>query len=324
MKLQQLKYLIAIKNHGLNITSASKSVFSAQPGISKQISLLESELGVRIFERKGKHLQSITPIGMKIIKEAEELLRIEQKIKTISQDYLDPDRGCLNIFTTNTIAKYLMPHAVSRFVNKYPQVSFHLSPAFLNSAGSQINKGESDFSIVAQVVQKEKDLIILPAYKWTLSLMVPKDHPLNDGRIITLEDLCNFPIISYEEGATGRESQDAAFLKSGLTPNYFMTVMDIEVIKRYVELGLGIGIIATIATHHMDEKNMASIPLDHLFSPSDAWLCFSKNIFLRNYMYDFIEDFLPHLTKEVMEKVSLGLNEDEMNAICNDFKLETY
>ncbi len=324
MKLQQLRYLIAIKNHDLNITLASKSLFTAQPGISKQISLLESELGIRIFERKGKHLHSITPIGLKIVNEAEKLLQIEEKIKAISLDYINPDNGYLSIYTTNTIARYLMPHAVSRFVNKYPRISFHLAPALLNSTGSQINKGDSDFSIVAQVVQKEKDLIILPAYKWTLSLMVPKDHPLNDGRIVTLEDLCDFPLISYEEGATGRISQDAAFLKSGLTPNYFMTVMDIEVIKRYVELGLGIGIIATIASNDIDGKKMICIPLKHLFLPSDAWFCFSKNILFKNYMYDFIEDFLPHLSKEVMEKISGGLSEDEINAICNDFKLPIY
>ena len=225
MKLQQLKYLIAVRDHNLNVSVASDALYTSQPGVSKQIGLLESELGVRIFERRGKHLHRITPVGEEIIKCAEAMLNIESKIKAISREYLDPTVGTLNIHTTHTIARYLLPKSVTYFTKKYPKISFHLHPV-MSATKEQISKGYSDFSIVAHEIGFDKELIALPAYLWTLSLVVPQEHPMAKVKKPTLEQLCQYPILSYESGATGRQVQDKVFQAAGLTPNYYMTVME--------------------------------------------------------------------------------------------------
>ncbi|PSW04325.1 LysR substrate-binding domain-containing protein [Photobacterium lipolyticum] len=324
MKLQQLRYLKSVRDNNLNISAASKMLFTTQPGISKQIALLENELGVRIFERRGKNLHGITPVGEKIFTELDKMLALEEKIKAISREYLDPSIGSLNIYTTHTIARYLLPKTVSYFINKYPKISFHLHPTLPPQTKGKISKGYSDFSIVAHDVSHDNDLIILPAYLWTLSLVVPKGHPLDNGEKPTLEQLCQYPILSYEMGATGRATQEEAFSAQDLNPNYFMTVMDADVIKRYVELGFGIGIISSLAAQDVEHTGLTCISLDHVFEPSKAWICFSKDILLQNYMYDFISSFSPHLTKQVMEKVLSQTTRSKIEEMFTDFKLPVY
>lgn len=216
MKLQQLKYLIAVRDHNLNVSVASDALYTSQPGVSKQIGLLESELGVRIFERRGKHLHRITPVGEEIIKCAEAMLNIESKIKAISGS-TGSDRGTLNIHTTHTIARYLLPKSVTYFTKKYPKISFHLHPV-MSATKEQISKGYSDFSIVAHEIGFDKELIALPAYLWTLSLVVPQDHPLAKVKKPTLEQLCQYPILSYESGATGARCRTGCSRPPGSPP----------------------------------------------------------------------------------------------------------
>lgn len=323
MKLQQLKYLIAIRDHNLNVSVASDALYTSQPGVSKQIGLLESELGVRIFERRGKHLHRITPVGEEIIKCAEAMLNIESKIKAISREYLDPTVGTLNIHTTHTIARYLLPKSVTYFTKKYPKISFHLHPV-MSASKEQISKGYSDFSIVAHEIGFDKELIALPAYLWTLSLVVPQDHPLARVKKPTLEQLCQYPVLSYESGATGRQVQDDAFQAAGLSPSYYMTVMDAGVIKRYVELGFGIGIISSLVANDTDSPGLVSINLEHLFKPCPAQICFSKSILLQNYMYDFISSFSPHLTKEMIQNVMQQPTQARIDELMAGVELPIY
>ncbi|TNI69223.1 transcriptional regulator, partial [Aeromonas salmonicida] len=187
-----------------------------------------------------------------------------------------------------------------------------------------ISKGYSDFSIVAHEIGFDKDLIVLPAYLWTLSLVVPKDHPLTRVKRPTLEQLCDYPILSYESGATGRKVQDEAFETAGLTPNYYMTVMDAGVIKRYVELGFGIGIISSLVANDTDAPDLVAINLEHLFTPCPAYLCFSKSILLQNYMYDFITTFSPHLTKEVIQNVMQQPTQARIDELFQEVVLPVY
>ncbi|MGB2079879.1 MAG: LysR substrate-binding domain-containing protein [Vibrio sp.] len=320
MKLQQLKYLDAIVKNELNISLASKSLYTTQPGVSKQIGLLEAELGLKIFERKGKHLNSITPAGQMIINEAAKILEIEQKIHAISKTFVNPDDGCLNIYTTNTIARFLLPDTVNKFVKKYPQITFHIGAVQPDKEGSLIKKGHSDFSIVAQDVKPESDLVILPAYLWGLSLVVPKDHPLAQKSDVTLADISEYPIISYETGSTGKLVQEAAFAAQGLDPSYFMTVMDVDVILKYVNMGFGVGIVARVAANNIHDDNLVSIDLEGLLPLCNAWICFSRNIFLQRHTYDFIEHFCPHLTREVMENI-VSLSEQEIKELSEGFVL---
>ena len=322
MKLQQLKYLKAIREHNLNISSAAGHLFTSQPGISKQIGLLEAELGVKIFARKGRNIQKITPVGMKIFAEVEKMLLLEEKIKTIAKENTTPNSNPINIYTTHTIARYLMPNAILKLKRKYPDVEIHLYPSV--EPDDAMKKGNYDLSIVAQEISHDHELLVIPAYLWTLSLILPKSHPLADGRTISLADLANYPLLSYEQGATGRLSQDVEFAKAGLTPDYFMMVMDANVIKKYVELDFGIGIISTLAANDIDNDKMCSISLSHLFKPSAAWLCFNKNIYLQSYMFEFIENFAPQLTKETMENIIYCKHPDQLSAIYNELQLPVY
>ncbi|KKD62043.1 transcriptional regulator [Grimontia sp. AD028] len=324
MKLQQLKYLKAIKDNNLNVSAASQSLFTTQPGVSKQVGLLEKELGVRIFERRGKNLSGITPIGERILEQVERMLALEQKIKALANEHLDPSVGTLNIYTTHTIARYLLPNSVSYFTKKYPNINFHLHPTLPLQTKGVISKGHSDFSIVAHDIGADNDLIQLPAYLWTMGLVVPEDHPLADVRKPTLKQLSEYPILSYEPGSTGRQVQDEAFRRAGINPNYFMTVMDADVIKRYVQLGFGIGIISTLAARDIENTGLTYINLDHLFEPCNAWICFSKDILLQNYMYDFLMSFSPHLTKTLMESVLMQNSSEKVDKLFEGLELPVY
>ncbi|MCC4796508.1 LysR substrate-binding domain-containing protein [Enterovibrio norvegicus] len=324
MKLQQLKYLKAIKDNNLNVSAASQSLFTTQPGVSKQVGLLEKELGVRIFERRGKNLSGVTPIGERILEQVERMLALEQKIKALANEHLDPSVGTLNIYTTHTIARYLLPNSVSYFTQKYPNINFHLQPTLPLQTKGVISKGHSDFSIVAHDIGADNDLIVLPAYLWTLGLVVPDSHPLADVKMPTLKQLAEYPILSYEPGSTGRQTQDEAFARVGISPNYFMTVMDADVIKRYVQLGFGIGIISTLAARDIENSGLTYINLDHLFAPSNAWICFSKDILLQNYMYDFLTSFSPHLTKTLMENVLMQNSSDKVDKLFDGLELPVY
>ena len=310
MKLQQLKYIKAVKDNNLNISAAAQQLFTTQPGVSKQIGLLEKELGVRIFERRGKNLSKVTSIGEQIFQQVEQMLTIENNIKSIATQYLDPNLGSLNIYTTHTIARYLLPNSVSYFTKKYPNINFHLYPTLPLQSKGVVSRGHVDFSIIAHDVGVVPDLITLPAYLWTLGLVVPQGHPLATKAQPTLAELAQYPILSYEIGATGRKTQDEAFMKAGIRANYFMTAMDADVIKRYVELGFGIGIISSLAAKDIANSKLVYINLEHLFAPSMAWICFSKDILLQNYMSDFLSSFSPHLSKTLLEQVLMqGSNE---------------
>ena len=323
MKLQQLKYLKAIIQSELNVSAASHVLYTSQPGISKQIALLEQELGVKIFNRKGKNLNEVTDIGRKIIEESNRIIDIEEKIRAIVRDHINPESGGLNIYTTNTIARFLLPNTIESFVKKYPNVTFHVGTANPDENGAIIKKGHSDFSIVAQEVERTKDLIVLPAYKWSQSLILPPNHPLCKEKNITLEMIGKYKLISYEDGSTGRISQDEAFKKAGIEPIYFMTVMDTDVIKKYVSMGFGIGIVATIAADNICDDEIVAIPLKSILPYCDAWICYSRSVYLQNYMYDFIESFAPHLTKEIMEGVG-RLTSKELFKLKNNFDLPRY
>lgn len=322
MKLAQLKYLKTVVDNKLNISHASKVMYTSQPGVSKQIALLESELGFQIFERKGRHLSSITPIGEKIIDEANKMLEIENRIKAIASEYINPDSECLNIYTTNTIARFLLPKTISYFVKKYPKIPFHIGVAHPVEHENFSRLGPSDFSIVAHEIARNMNLIVLPAYEWSLSLVLPVNHPLHQEPL-TLENIAQYPLISYCKSSSGRHVQDLAFGKANLKPSYFMTVMDTDVIKEYVSMNMGVGIIATIAAESICDDNVVSISLSGLMENAKAWLCFGRNVYFRKHMYDFIETFSPHLTRDIMETVT-KLSNKEIDSLSENFRLPLY
>lgn len=305
MKLLQLRYLREIQRNGYNISITAEKLFTSQPGISKQVKLLEEEIGVSIFERQGKHLLGPTDTGKQIIQEADKILDIEERIKAISATVTSADEGWLNIHTTNSIANFLLPQSIRFMLDKYPKVSVHLSTIDSDyyQAGSSLPTGPNDISIIARDIDDLSDLVMLPAYKWSLSLIVPSDHHLARAETITLEQIVQEKLISYDLMSSGRISLDNAFRAKGLKPNYVITAMDVGTIKEFVSAGLGIGIIATISTRNLS-NDITVRSLEGLVPDSYAWFCYKKNIFIHRYMYDFIEKFSPHLTRKVIQETT--------------------
>lgn len=304
MKLQQLRYIVEIVNQNLNITEAAEVLYTSQPGISKQVRLLETELGIKIFERNGKHIKSLTPAGEKIVAIARELLVKAQSIKSVAEEQTRPNCGVLRIATTNTQARYMLPSIIEKFKLKYPDVSLHLHQGSPNQIYEALKTGEVDLAITTEAQYLFEDVVLLPCYYWNRSVIVKQDHPLakfaNQSHLLTVEQLAQYDLITYTFGFTGQSDLDHAFNKEGILPHIVFTATDADVIKTYVRLGLGVGIMASMAYTGFDQ-DLVAINASHLFQSSMTQIAFKRGTFLRNYMYDFIHYFSPHLTKMQVE-----------------------
>ncbi len=304
MKLQQLRYIWEVAHHELNVSATAQSLFTSQPGISKQIRLLEDELGVEIFARSGKHLTHVTPVGETIIAMAGEILRESEKIKQVAQEFSNETQGSLSVATTHTQARYALPPVISVFRDKYPDVSLHMNQGSPTQIAELAANGSADFAIATEGLELFNDLVMMPCYCWNRSVVVPEGHPLIEraaqGRL-TLEAVAAEPIVTYVFGFTGRSHLDAAFNAAGYTPNLVFTATDTDVIKTYVRLNLGIGIIATMALDPAVDSDLVALDASHLFAPSTTHIGFRRGTFLRRYMYDFMEAFAPHLTREQVD-----------------------
>jgi LysR family cys regulon transcriptional activator len=303
MKLQQLRYIWEVAKHDLNVSATAQSLYTSQPGISKQIRLLEDELGVEVFARSGKHLTRITPAGEAILDVAGQILQKVESIKQVAQEFSDEKKGSLAVATTHTQARYALPKTITEFIKSYPDVSLHMHQGTPMQISEMAADGTVDFAIATEAMSHFTDLIMMPCYRWNRSVIVPKDHPLTQVSKLTLKDLADYPIVTYVFGFTGRSKLDDAFIKEGLEPKVVFTAVDSDVIKAYVRLNLGVGIVATMAYEPEVDKDLVAIDASHLFEPSTTKIGFRKGTFLRGYMYDFIHLFAPHLTKDVIRKV---------------------
>lgn len=322
MKLQQLRYITEVARHDLNVSVTAQSLYTSQPGISKQIRLLEDELGVEIFSRSGKHLTRITPAGEAILQIATEILRKVESIKQVAQEFSDEHKGSLSIATTHTQARYKLPPTVEGFVKKFPEVALHIHQGTPIQISEMAADGTVDFAIATEALELFGDLIMMPCYKWNRCIVVPKNHPLCQVSQLTLEDIAKFPIITYVFGFTGRSKLDDAFMNRGLNPRVVVTAADADVIKTYVRLGLGVGIIAKMAFQNDD--GLVALDASHLFEPSITKLGFRKGTFLRGYMYDFIEAFAPHLKKAVVDEAVERHTRSELDELFSLIELPTY
>ena len=310
MKLQQLRYIWEVAHHDLNVSLTAKSLYTSQPGISKQIRLLEDELGVEIFSRSGKHLTRVTPTGEKILKIAGDILRQVDGIKQLTQEHNSPNHGSLSIATTHTQARYALPSIIEGFIGKYPNVSLHMHQGTPVQISEKAADGTVDFSIATEALELFSDLLMMPCYRWNRCILVPKDHPLAQLDSLTLEDVALYSIVTYVFGFTGRSRLDDAFREKGLKPKVVFTATDADVIKTYVRLGLGIGIIAHMAYDPEADSDLVAIEAGHLFESSVTSIGFRKGTYLRGYMYDFIEAFAPHLTRNVVDEAMALPNKD--------------
>ncbi|MDG0980304.1 MAG: HTH-type transcriptional regulator CysB [Halieaceae bacterium] len=298
MKLQQLKYIWEVAHHDLNVSATAQSLFTSQPGISKQIRMLEDELGVEIFARSGKHLTEITPAGKLIIEAAGEVLQRVEGIKQAARDFADNTRGALSVATTHTQARYVLPSVIKEFMARYPNVTLNMQQGTPAQISAMASDGEVDFAIATEALDLYDNLIMMPCYRWNRCILVPKEHPLTQIKRLTLEEVAKHPIVTYVFGFTGRSKLDTAFKRQNLTPQVVFTAADADVIKTYVRLGLGIGIVAHMAYNASVDADLVALPADHLFESSVTRIGCRRGTFMRGYMYEFIELFAPHLTKE--------------------------
>ncbi|GAB1266264.1 HTH-type transcriptional regulator CysB [Aurantivibrio infirmus] len=324
MKLQQLRYIWEVAHHDLNVSATAQSLYTSQPGISKQIRLLEDELGVEVFSRSGKHLTRITPAGEAILKTAGEILRKVESIKQVAQEYSNERKGSLSIATTHTQARYALPRVIEKFINQYPDVSLHMHQGTPMQISEMAADGTVDFAIATEALELFSDLVMMPCYRWNRCIVVPKNHPLCQVSTLTLEEVAKHPIVTYVFGFTGRSKLDEAFIDRGLAPKVVFTAADADVIKTYVRLGLGIGIIAKMAYNEEIDSDLVALDASHLFKTSVTKIGFRRGTFLRGFMYEFIEEFAPHLTKEIVCEAYDRHSRAELEELFQNIELPTY
>lgn len=302
MNLQQLRYLNEIVRHDLKISDAAEALYTSQPGISKQIKLLEEELGIEILVRNGKRITGITEPGKAILDIARRMLCDAENLKQVGQEFSSQDSGSLTIATTHTQARYALPAIVKQFIKRYPRVKLGLHQGSPTQIAQQVLDGEADIAIATESLSMYDELVTLPCYEWHHCIITPPKHPLLAEKKLTLEKIAQYPIITYDFAFSGRGKINAAFEARNLTPNIVLTAIDADVIKTYVELGLGIGILAQMAFIPERDKYLRMMDTGNLFQPSITRIAIRRNEYLRGYAYHFIELFAPHLTREVVAK----------------------
>lgn len=303
MKLQQLRYLHEITQQGLNLSRAAEKLNTSQPGVSRQIQLLEEELGVEIFIRHGKRFTSITPPGQEILATAKKILREADNLKKIGEEFSDTENGSLIIATTHTQARYALPPVIKRFIEHYPKIRLTLRQGSPLEIATWVATGEADIAIATEAIELFDELIMLPCYQWNRSIVVPPQHPLLADNELTLEAIAQYNIITYDFAFTAGSNINQAFEAKGLKPNVVLTTIDADVIKTYVEIGLGIGILASMAFDPQHDRGLLAIDAAHLFEPSTTCIGISRNCYIRNYICDFIEMFAPHLSREDIQQI---------------------
>lgn len=324
MKLQQLRYIWEVAHHDLNVSATAQVLFTSQPGISKQIRLLEDELGVEIFARSGKHLTRVTPAGEAILQVAGEVLKKVESIKQVAQEFSDENRGSLAIATTHTQARYALPSVIEQFIGRYPDVSLHMHQGTPMQIAEMAANGTADFAIATEAMEHFHDLIMLPCYRWNRSIIVPKHHALAKKHTLTLEDVAEYPLVTYVFGFTGRSKLDEAFVNHGLAPKTVFTAADADVIKTYVRLGLGVGIVASMSHDPETDSDLVALDASHLFEASITKVGLRRGVFLRGYMYKFIEAFAPHLTRNLVDQAFQCSNKHEVEELFRNVSLPTF
>ena len=311
MKLRQLEYVAEVIKQGLNVTNAAESLHTSQPGISNQIKGLEEELGVSIFERNGKHITRLTRAGEDLVGHFVRVLEEVEIIEKTAADYADPNRGSLTIATTHTQARYVLPGIITQFVEKYPDVSLHIHQGTPTQIAEMTATGMADLAIATEALELFEGLCLLPCYRWNRCVMVPKGHPLVKENLLTLEAVSQYPIITYVFGVADRSVINQAFVERGLDFNVVLTAADAEVIKTYVRNGLGVGLVARMAYDRKQDQDLQVLDAGHLFEASVTSLAIRRNVRLRDYIYDFIEMFSPHIKRATVEE-AMAVNDTKL------------
>jgi LysR family cys regulon transcriptional activator len=306
MKLQQLRYLTEVVRRGLNVSEAAEALHTSQPGVSKQIRALEDELGIQVFARHGKRLVAVTEPGKAVVSIAERILSEAQNLRRAGEEFANDQLGTLTIAATHTQARYALPKAVAAFKRRYPRVKLVIHQGNPTQICEQVLSGEADLCVATEAIAEYPELVSMPVYQWNRCVVVPPKHPLLKALPLTLEKLAQYPIVTYDFAFANRSLVEKAFETRGLQANVVLTALDSDVIKTYVELGLGIGILAKMAFDAKRDRSLRAIDASHLFESSTTRLGVKRNAYLRRYAYEFIELFAPHLPRDIVERAVMG------------------
>jgi LysR family cys regulon transcriptional activator len=314
MKLQQLRYIVEVARCGLNVSDAAETLFTSQPGVSKQIKMLEEELGIEIFQRSGKRFIAITPAGLTVLAISQRMLQDADNLKRLGSEFSDSEGGGLIIATTHTQARYALPTVVRDFVNKYPKIKLVMHQGNPGQIAEWVKSGEADIGIATEALDQHPQLLSLPVRQWSHCIIVPEGHALAHATSLTLNELARWPLITYDSAFTGRSRINRAFERQHLSVNIVLTALDADVIKTYVGLGLGLGIIADMAFDAQRDNGLVALPAGHLFDRNTTRLALRRGVYLRQCDYDFITLFAPHLSKQAIAIAQEHDIEPENNA----------
>jgi LysR family cys regulon transcriptional activator len=300
VNLQQLRIVRETVQRNFNLTEVANSLYTSQSGVSRHIKDLEDELGVELFIRRGKRLLGLTEPGQELIPIVERLLLDAKNIKRLAEQFSQSDRGDLTIATTHTQARYALPPAVVKFKKEFPKVRLVLHQASPKEIVTMLLDGSADIGVATEALEENADVVAFPYYSWEHAVIVPAGHELEKAVPLTLEALSEWPIITYDKGFTGRPRIDQAFTGAGLEPDIVMTALDADVIKAYVELGLGIGILASMAYDAKRDTGLKLLPSKGLFARNTSRIAVRQGRYMRDYAYRFLELCSPELTEEVV------------------------
>ncbi len=323
MKLQQLKYLRAVVRNNLNITAAAERLFTSQPGISRQIRLLEEELGVEIFERGGRQLSRLTPAGQAIVAQVERLLVEAEAIARVAGEFSDPDRGSLTVATSHAHSRYVLPTIIETIGRAFPRVMVQLYQAGPQQMLALISEGAVDFAIATEPLAAGDDFVTMPCYRWRFAVMLPRGHPLT-GAPVSIESLSRYPIVTYVPGSQGRFLLDKAFSARALALKPILVASDADVIKTYVRSGMGVGIAAALAWDPTLDSDLVLLDASAILPSGVAHIGFRKGLFLRKFHYEFMGLLAGHLTKELVDSTAKAHSAVARTRLFQDIDLGVY
>ena len=306
MNLHQLRFVREAVRQHFNLTEAAKALFTSQPGVSKAIIELEEELGIDIFTRHGKRIRGLTEPGRAVLQSAELIMQEIESLKRIGKEFAAHDSGSFTIATTHTQARYALPKVVQAFMLKYPKVRLSLLQGNPKQVAEMVLKDQADLAIATEAIASVDGLVSLPCYQWEHLVVVPPEHALLKSKSITLEEIAAYPLITYDAAFAGRSKIDHAFALRNLKPDVLLEAIDADVIKTYVELGMGVGIIAGMAFDAERDKGLQAISVGHLFGTNVSRVAVKQGAYLRSYVYTFIELLTPTLNRKLIDQAMSG------------------
>ena len=306
MNLHQFRFVREAVRQNFNLTEAAKALYTSQPGVSKAIIELEEELGIDIFSRHGKRIRGLTEPGKQVLKSVETILQELEGLKRIGKEFAAQDAGSFTIATTHTQARYSLPTVIQAFAQKFPKVRLSLLQGNPKQVAEMVLNGQADLAIATESIAEIDGLITLPCFQWEHMVVVPAEHPILKSKSITLEEIAQYPLITYDAAFAGRNRIDQAFTRRALKPDVLLEAIDADVIKTYVELGMGVGIIAGLAFDPVRDVNLRAIPVGHLFGTNISRIALKQGAYLRSYVFTFIEIMAPSLVRKMVEQALAG------------------